>query len=69
MVEIRGRYVTFLPPKGAAFLMGDFTDWDEAPLPISGSVTIDFPEGAYVEYAFLDANKCPLPDPLIPEPP
>lgn len=69
MVEIRGRYVTFLPPGSAAYLIGDFTDWDEVPLPIAGPVTIEFPEGAYVEYAFLDADKRPLPDPTNPETP
>lgn len=66
MIEIQGRYVTFLPPRDATYLMGDFTDWDQAPLPILGPLTIEFPEGAYVEYAFLDTNKCPLPDPTNP---
>ncbi len=26
VVEIEGRFVTFFPPKDAAYLMGDFTD-------------------------------------------
>jgi hypothetical protein len=49
MIEIGERCVTFTPPEGAAYLIGDFTDWDERPLPIPEPVTIEFPEGAYVE--------------------
>ena len=69
MVEIEGRFVTFTPPRDAAYLMGDFTDWDEESLPIEGSVTIEFPPGAYIEYAYLDANKQPLADPMNHEKP
>jgi len=63
MLQIYDRSVTFIPPGNAAYLMGDFTDWDEAPLPITGPITFEFPPGAYVEYAFLDANKQPIADP------
>lgn len=63
MIQVQRKCVTFFPPKDAISLMGDFTDWDEAPLPIYGPITLEFPEGAYVEYAFLDANKRPLADP------
>ena len=63
MIEVHSRSVTFLPPSGAAYLMGDFTDWDESPLPITGPMTLEFPQGAYIEYAFLDTNKQPLADP------
>ncbi len=63
MVEIEDRFVTFIPPGDAAYLIGDFTDWDDESLPIAGPVTIEFPPGAYVEYAYLDANKRPLADP------
>jgi enterochelin esterase-like enzyme len=69
MIEIQDRFVTFLPPRGAAYLIGDFTDWDERPLPIPEPVTIEFPRGAYIEYAFLDANQCPLADPTNPQVP
>jgi len=62
IVEIHGSFVTFQPPEEAAYLMGDFTDWDERPVPISGTLTREFPEGAYIEYAFLDAQKQPLAD-------
>ncbi len=46
--------------------MGDFTDWNDELLPVTGAVTIEFPQGAYVEYAYLDANKQPLIDPTNP---
>ncbi len=67
MVEIRGRKVTFIPPPGAKALVGDFTDWERAPLPLEGPITLEFPEGAYVEYAFLDGAGRPFPDPDNPE--
>src|SRR5258708_6794816 len=66
MIEIHNQCVTFEPPVGAAYLIGDFTDWDEEPLPIAGPLTLEFPQGAYIEYAFLDAQKEPLPDPTNP---
>jgi len=69
MVEIQGQYVTFTPPRDAAYLIGDFTDWDEESLPITGPITIEFPLGAYIEYAYLDGNKQPLADPTNPEKP
>lgn len=62
MIKIHDEFVTFIPPEGATYLMGDFTDWDERPLPIKGPMTIEFPQGAYIEYAFLDAQKQPLAD-------
>lgn len=69
MIEIRECCVTFTPPEGAAYLIGDFTDWDERPLPIPEPVTLEFPEGAYIEYAFLNANKHPMTDPTNPRRP
>jgi len=66
MVKVQDRWVTFTPPEGAAYLIGDCTNWDEEPLPITDPLTIEFPRGAYVEYAFLDANKQPLADPANP---
>ncbi len=63
MVEIEGRFVTFTPPKDAAYLVGDFTDWSEAPVSFDNPITIEFPEGAYIEYANLGVNKQPLDDP------
>lgn len=62
MILVQSRSVTFSPPEQAVYLMGDFTDWDERPLPINGPLTLEFPEGAYIEYAFLDAHMRPLAD-------
>lgn len=62
MIEIQEHFVTFIPPKEAKYLIGDFTDWDEKPLPIIEPLTIEFPPGAYVEYAFLDTNQRPVAD-------
>jgi enterochelin esterase family protein len=63
MVEVHTRSVVFHPPQGACFLVGDFTDWDRKPIPIDKPLTLEFPSGAYVEYAFLDEQKKPFPDP------
>ncbi len=64
MVEVHNRYVTFHPPAGAKYLVGDFTDWNRRPIPIEKPVTLEFPAGAYVEYAFLDENQQPFPWPI-----
>ncbi len=63
MVEVHHRSVTFHPPARARFLVGDFTDWDKRPIPIKGPLTLEFPPGAYIEYAFLDEDRAPFPDP------
>lgn len=66
MLEIRDRWVTFYPPEGAAYLVGDFTDWDDKLNPLTGAVTLEFPRGAYIEYAYFDADKQPIADPTNP---
>jgi enterochelin esterase-like enzyme len=66
MLEIQDRWVTFYPPEGATYLIGDFTDWDDKLIPLTGPVTYEFPRGAYVEYAYLDADKQPIADPTNP---
>ncbi len=63
MVEVRSRFVTFHPPANARFLIGDFTDWDKRPIPISSPLTLEFPPHSYIEYAFLDEQGQPFPDP------
>ncbi len=63
MITLYSRSATFVPPEHVAYLIGDFTDWDERPLSLNGPLTLEFPEGAYVEYAFLDAQMRPLADP------
>ncbi|BDG19290.1 ferric enterobactin esterase [Thermus thermophilus] len=67
MVRVGRRSATFYPPEGAAALIGDFTDWERNPIPLEGPLTLEFPEGAYVEYAFLDREGRPFPDPDNPE--
>ncbi|MDL2344034.1 alpha/beta hydrolase-fold protein [Deinococcus sp. MIMF12] len=65
-VSVRGQQVTFIPPAGAAALVGDFTDWRKrAALPVVGgqSITLTLPRGAWVEYAWLDAQGKAFPDP------
>src|SRR5215472_9072481 len=66
MLEIQDRWVTFYPPEGATYLIGDFTDWDDKLIPLSAAVTYEFPRGAYVEYAYFDAHKQPMADPTNP---
>jgi enterochelin esterase-like enzyme len=63
VIEVHGRRVTFTPPEGAAYLMGDFTDWDERPIRLDGPLDLEFPCGAYVEYAFMDGDGEPIADP------
>jgi enterochelin esterase family protein len=67
VVRVSKRTVTFFPPAQARALIGDFTDWERNPIPLQGPVTLEFPEGAYVEYAFLDERGRPFPDPENPE--
>jgi enterochelin esterase family protein len=67
VVRIGRRTATFFPPSGAWALIGDFTDWERNPIPLDGPLTLEFPEGAYVEYAFLDREGQPFPDPDNPE--
>ncbi len=63
MVEVHPRHVTFHPPAKARYLIGDFTDWERRPIPIAEPLTLEFPAEAYIEYAFLDAQGQPFPDP------
>jgi enterochelin esterase-like enzyme len=67
VVQVSRRSVTFLPPPKARALIGDFSDWERDPIPLAGPLTLEFPEGAYVEYAFLDEEGRPFPDPDNPE--
>ncbi len=65
MIQIRGRRVTFSAPSGASFLIGDFTDDLDRPIPLEAghSITLEFPLGALIEYCFLDAFGGRLADP------
>jgi enterochelin esterase family protein len=44
-------------PSWATFIVSDFTDMERNPQAVTGtSLSFDLPEGAYFEYAFLDAE-------------
>jgi hypothetical protein len=69
MIQVQEHFVTFTPPKDAVYLIGDFTDGHRKPLPIHGPITLEFPRGAYIEYAFLDSDQRPVADLTNPERP
>ena len=55
-----------MPPAGATALLGDFTDWKKkAALPVIAGqpIVLTLPSGAWVEYAWLDAQGQPFADP------
>lgn len=64
-VHIQGRCVTFTAPSGSSAIIGDFTDDSDRPIPLTAgqSVTLEFPLGAHVEYAFLDGHGGRMADP------
>lgn len=64
-VQISGRRVTFTAPHGSVAIIGDFTDDSDRPIPLMAgqSVTLEFPLGAHVEYAFLDDRGGRIADP------
>ena len=69
-VSVQGQQVTFIPPAGAAALVGDFTDWrKKPPLAVTPGqpLTLTLPRGAWVEYAWLDAAAEPFADPDNPQ--
>jgi enterochelin esterase-like enzyme len=63
--HVQGSLVTFTAPDGARALIGDFTDGMDRPIKLGAgqSVTLEFPRSAYIEYAFLDTDGKPFPDP------
>ena len=66
MVELEGRRLRILPPREARFLVADVTGWLRDPWPLAGPVELELPRAAYFEYAFLDAEGRPFPDPDAP---
>jgi enterochelin esterase-like enzyme len=64
-IAINGRHVTFTAPPGATALVGDFTGWEDDPIPLRAgeSVSLEFPAGAFIEYAFLGEDQRPFADP------
>lgn len=67
-VELRGNRVVFTAPDGASALVGDFSDWMDAPVPIrpGQTVELEFPRAGFIEYGFLDAKGEPFADPANP---
>ncbi|WP_424950376.1 alpha/beta hydrolase [Deinococcus sp.] len=65
-VSVSGTFAIFTPPPGAVALIGDLTDWKKRPaLPVVDGrpLTLRLPRGAWVEYAWLDAEGRPFADP------
>ncbi len=64
-IQILKNQVTFTAPTNAHALIGDFTDGLDKPikLEVEDSITLEFPKGAFVEYAFLDEYGVPFADP------
>ena len=64
-VQVQGRRVTFTAPTSASAIIGDFTDDIDRPIPLLAgqSVTLEFPLGAQIEYAFLNASGQRMADP------
>ena len=65
-VSVSGTLATFTPPAGATALIGDFTDWKKRPaLPVvtRQQIALTLPRGAWVEYAWLDADGEAFADP------
>lgn len=59
--------VTLTPPPGATHLVGDATDWMKAPLPVlQAPASLEYPDDAWVELAWLDAAGRMVPDPTLP---
>lgn len=59
--------VTLTPPPGATHLVGDPTDWLKAPLPVERvPLSLEFPDDAWVELAWLGADGKLLPEPALP---
>jgi enterochelin esterase-like enzyme len=71
-ITISNNHVTFTAPAGAAALAGDWTlvgsgteAWQRNAIPLKAgdSLRLEFPAGAFIEYAFLDGDHKPLADP------
>ncbi len=57
------------PPTWATHLVSDLDDWFRAPRPVAEVVPFELPDDAYFEYAWLDRDGEPPPDPDNPNPP
>ena len=69
-VSVSGQSYTFTAPAGATGLTGDMTDWRKRPpLPVRAgeALTLKFPRGAWVEYAWVGADGEAFADPDNPQ--
>lgn len=69
-VSTQGQTVTFTPPLGASGLIGDMTDWRKRPpIPVVNGqpISLTLPRGAWVEYAWVDAQGEAFADPDNPQ--
>ena len=61
--------VPLTPPPGATHLVGDPTDWMKAPQPVAEvPPSLEVPDDAWLELAWLDARGRVLQDPTLPLP-
>ncbi len=51
------------PPDGATHLISDLHGWRRHPLPVADLAPFRLPDDAWFEYAWLDADGAPCPDP------
>ncbi|MFH1845012.1 MAG: alpha/beta hydrolase-fold protein [bacterium] len=56
------------PPDWATHVISDLTDWRRSPLPVDQLEPLQLPDDVYFEYAFLDGDGEPRPDPENPYP-
>ncbi|MEZ4386534.1 MAG: alpha/beta hydrolase-fold protein [Candidatus Krumholzibacteriia bacterium] len=61
--------IDLTPPPWATHLVSDLDDWLRAPRPVADVAPFEVPDDAYFEYAWLDRDGTPRPDPDNPNPP
>jgi len=61
--------IDLTPPSWATHLLSDLDNWTHAPRPVAEVAPFDVPDDAYFEYAWLDADGQPQPDPTNTNPP
>ncbi len=61
--------IDLTPPPWATHLLSDRDDWLRRPRPVAEVAPFCVPDDAYFEYAWLDADGTPHPDPDNPNPP
>jgi len=61
--------IDLTPPPWATHLISDLDDWLRRPRPVAEVAPFEIPDDAYFEYAWLDREGTPRPDPQNPNPP